>query len=345
MTKQRLIWADSLKGWLMLLVILGHAVQHTLGPDCCDSHLWNIIYSFHMPVFMAVSGWLAYRGLNICKSAKSNRGGYLSYCKRRSCQLLVPYLVWTIVAFLIKGEYTLSAISGMLLYPDRSFWFLWVLFWICVIFNLAQQIASRLKVNEMIMILGTCFLLFGVMVVMEIRVLGFQFLAYYFLFYTLGYCLHKYEETPLLKGMLKPYVLAALAGLWAFLAWGWTMHGLPSWMPAIPHVPSTLLQHAYRGFTAFVAIVVLLGSSPKLLNSTDTLNQMICTLGVVSLGLYVVHLSLMGYIVDGVQLIMPNIRTWTCVATTFVVALTISYLIVWLLNKNKYTSRIFLGKI
>lgn len=239
----------------------------------------------------------------------------------------------------------MSAISGMLLYPDRSFWFLWVLFWICVIFNLAQQIASRLKVNEMIMILGTCFLLFGVMVVMEIRVLGFQFLAYYFLFYTLGYCLHKYEETPLLKGMLKPYVLAALAGLWAFLAWGWTMHGLPSWMPAIPHVPSTLLQHAYRGFTAFVAIVVLLGSSPKLLNSTDTLNQMICTLGVVSLGLYVVHLSLMGYIVDGVQLIMPNIRTWTCVATTFVVALTISYLIVWLLNKNKYTSRIFLGKI
>ena len=57
MTKQRLIWADSLKGWLMLLVILGHAVQNTLGPDCCDSHLWNIIYSFHMPLFFFFAGY------------------------------------------------------------------------------------------------------------------------------------------------------------------------------------------------------------------------------------------------------------------------------------------------
>ena len=245
----------------------------------------------------------------------------------------------------MKGEYTLQSAGEMLLYPDRSFWFLWVLFWICVIFNLALLIASKLKVNEMVLILGTCLLLFGVMVVMEIRVLGFQFLAYYFLFYTFGYCLHKYEATKLLKVLSKSYVMIALTALWAFLAWGWTMHGLPSWMPAIPHVPSALLQYAYRGLTALVAIVVLIGLAPKLLNGGDKMNQKICTLGVVSLGLYVVHLSLIGYIVDGTQSIMPNISTWACVAIAFVVALTISYLVVWLLNKNKYTARIFLGKI
>ena len=233
----------------------------------------------------------------------------------------------------------------MLLYPDRSFWFLWVLFWICVIFNFAQMVASKLKMNEMILILGICLLLFGMMVVMEIRVLGFQFLAYYFLFYTLGYCLHKYEGTALLKTLNKPYVMIALTVLWAFLAWGWTMHGLPSWMPAIPHVPSALIQYAYRGFTALVAIVVLIGVAPKLLNGTGKLNKMICTLGVVSLGLYVVHLSLIGYIVDVTQSIMPNISTWACVSVAFVVALALSYLVVWLLNQNEHTARIFLGKI
>ena len=61
MVKARLIWVDSLKGWLMLLVILGHAIQSALSKDCYDNHLWNLIYSFHMPAFMAVSGWLAYR--------------------------------------------------------------------------------------------------------------------------------------------------------------------------------------------------------------------------------------------------------------------------------------------
>lgn len=59
--KPRLLWADSLKGWLMLLVILGHAIQTVMPEACFHDHLWNIIYSFHMPAFMAVSGYFAYR--------------------------------------------------------------------------------------------------------------------------------------------------------------------------------------------------------------------------------------------------------------------------------------------
>ena len=62
MAKERLVWADSLKGWLMILVIIGHAIQSVMTDDFASSHVWNLIYSFHMPAFMAVSGWLAYRG-------------------------------------------------------------------------------------------------------------------------------------------------------------------------------------------------------------------------------------------------------------------------------------------
>lgn len=61
MEKKRLIWADSLKGLLILLVVLGHAIQITLGAECDNNHLWNLIYSFHMPAFMAISGYLAFR--------------------------------------------------------------------------------------------------------------------------------------------------------------------------------------------------------------------------------------------------------------------------------------------
>lgn len=75
MAKERLIWADSLKGWLILLVILGHAIQSTLGANCDNSHLWNLIYSFHMPAFMAVSGWLAFRGATASKLLNYNWGG------------------------------------------------------------------------------------------------------------------------------------------------------------------------------------------------------------------------------------------------------------------------------
>lgn len=344
MTK-RLIWADSLKGWLIILVILGHAIQNVPGIDCNKSHVWNLIYSFHMPAFMAVSGWLAFKGkisepINDTYCAK-----YLHMFMRRSNQLLLPFVSWTIIVFIVKGNYKFQTFCEYLLYPDRTYWFLWVLFWICLLFNLAKLVAFKLRMNEMISVLGLCLLLFGIMVAMEIRILGFQFLAYYFLFYTLGYILHKYEGSEFLDGINKSLSLAVLTLLWAFLAWGWTMHGLPSWMPIISFIPSSLMQYTYRGFTALVAIIVLISVAPKILNGKDKMNQMICTLGFVSLGLYVVHLSLMSYIVDSILILMPSISTWTCVTIAFVVALVISCLVVWLLNKNKHTSRIFLGKI
>ena len=66
--QKRLVWADSLRGILIVLVVLGHAIQVTMGDKCYDNHLWNLIYSFHMPAFMAISGYLAYRpvgGVNL----------------------------------------------------------------------------------------------------------------------------------------------------------------------------------------------------------------------------------------------------------------------------------------
>lgn len=176
------------------------------------------------------------------------------------------------------------------------------------------------------------------MVVMEIRVFGFQFLAYYFIFYTLGYYLHKYSGGPIMKRVNTPRATIVLVVLWAFLAWGWTLHGLPSWMPTVPYVPSSLLQYAYRGFTAFVAMILLIGVAPKMLNGNNWLNQMFCVLGRVSLGLYVVHLNLIGYIVDGIQDIVPTIGTWFFVTIVFVVVLALSYSVVWLLGKNTFTA-------
>ena len=59
MGKDRIYWADSLKGVLILFVILGHAIQAVLGDGCFVNHAFNYIYSFHMPAFMAVSGYFA----------------------------------------------------------------------------------------------------------------------------------------------------------------------------------------------------------------------------------------------------------------------------------------------
>lgn len=63
MTK-RIEWADALKGFLILMVVLGHSIQSVCQQtdmDFLQNYFWNLIYSFHMPAFMAVSGYLSFK--------------------------------------------------------------------------------------------------------------------------------------------------------------------------------------------------------------------------------------------------------------------------------------------
>jgi len=81
--KQRLLYFDNLKGFAILLVVLGHCIQQ------CDSEgsyqfLYNLIYAFHMPLFMAVSGFFGY---------KSNVE-ILQVTKKKFLRLMVPYFAW-----------------------------------------------------------------------------------------------------------------------------------------------------------------------------------------------------------------------------------------------------------
>lgn len=327
----------------MILVIIGHAIQCLLQEECNDNHVWNLIYSFHMPAFMAVSGWLAFRSKS--KPQMSNWGGYLRASKRRGMQLLVPYFAWSIIQFFMSGNYTLHNLSNMIFYPDEYLWFLWVLFWICVLFNLAQTISQRFRVNEILAIGGLCALLLIVMVCAEFRMFGFQFLAYYFLFYTMGYILHKYETSAIINTLKLRSILVSLTILWFLLAWGWTMHGLPSWMPVIPHVPSSLLQYVYRGLTAMVAIIVLQSAAPQLLKSKGIVNGFMAGVGIISLGMYTGHLFFLGHVKNWFVDVYPVTNIWIAILVVGLLCFALSYFLVRVLGKYRLTSMIFLGKI
>lgn len=72
----RLSWVDAYKGILILLVVLGHSIQYRLGDGCFNNTLWNVIYSFHMPCFFAVSGMFA--------TTKVGGGTFLNLVWRRA---------------------------------------------------------------------------------------------------------------------------------------------------------------------------------------------------------------------------------------------------------------------
>lgn len=327
----RILWADRLKGLLIVLVVLGHAIQETLGGDCFNNHLWNIIYSFHMPAFMAVSGFLNYR----MGGGISNR---LSIVYRRFQQLLIPFVLWTLIKILIYPPYRVSTFVNAFLYPDGTFWFLWVLFFISVFFYLGDWMGEKLRIKQEIVIIAMCIGFALLMVLADIRIGGFQFIAYYFLFYSLGYYLNKYKRVI----TSKYWVLGGLVIVWAMMAWFWNMHQIPFFLEPIP-LPVSLMQYTYRFITAAIAVYVLFGVAPLFLNNDSKGAKPIVKLGRISLGIYTVHLILMPFIVRMVSGVTSS--TLLTVVSSFIICLAFSWIIVYLLNKWTVTSRLLLGKI
>lgn len=186
-------------------------------------------------------------------------------------------------------------------------------------------------------IIGFCLLFVGLMVFADIRILGYQFFAYYFLFYTVGYYLNKYNHYCANK-----WLLCLLAGIWVVMAWFWEMHELPRFLKGLP-LPETLLQYSYRFFTALMAVYVLFGIGPKLLDCDARWNTPFVSLGKVSLGIYVVHLLLMPLIVGTLNGFIGG--SATIISISFIVALFASWLVVLLLSKWAVTNRLLLGKI
>lgn len=48
---------DSIKGFLIILVVLGHLIGEC-GTGVISGKVWTFIYTFHMPLFVLVSGYL-----------------------------------------------------------------------------------------------------------------------------------------------------------------------------------------------------------------------------------------------------------------------------------------------
>ncbi|MGN1442432.1 MAG: acyltransferase family protein [Acutalibacteraceae bacterium] len=78
MKKERIAWIDQLKGFAFFTVILGHALTNATVKS------W--IYSFHMPLFLLITGFT----LNIEKLYASD---FLSVLKKNTKRMILPY-VW-----------------------------------------------------------------------------------------------------------------------------------------------------------------------------------------------------------------------------------------------------------
>ncbi len=134
----RIEYLDFIKFIAIYFVVWGHVTQYGIK-DAVDSGLWHpaseFIVSFHMPLFMLLSGIFA------GSSLKLSLGGLL---KKKSLQLLLPAFVWTACALVIlfaRGKnpfeiYNFQAWMG-------DYWFLKCLFICYLLFYVSMKLFRK----------------------------------------------------------------------------------------------------------------------------------------------------------------------------------------------------------
>jgi fucose 4-O-acetylase-like acetyltransferase len=108
---ERNVNIDLMKGLAIILVIIGHVIIKIM-PKFWKNPFSNIIYSFHMPLFFVVSGYLMFLTL---------RGSRLRWIRDKAFYLLIPHFLVNAAIYYLSPT-NLTEFPPML--PSRSHPFL-----------------------------------------------------------------------------------------------------------------------------------------------------------------------------------------------------------------------------
>lgn len=134
-----LTWVNTAKGIGIVLVVLGHVLVGLNGAGLIYDKkmyllIFDIIYSFHMPLFFFLSGLFFLHSYT--------KRGALLLIGNKTATIIYPFVIWSAIQIIIEASlanYTnndesFSHLLTMFLYPKSQFWFLHALF-LMFVFN------------------------------------------------------------------------------------------------------------------------------------------------------------------------------------------------------------------
>lgn len=135
--KQRIMYIDQLKGLAILLVVMGHVCSKSFLIDGTE---FNYFYSsFHMPLFMFLSGLFAYKGI-----LHWNMLEFARFLKKKTLRIIVPFIIWGGCLSLATHGRLTDIYTGV----NSSLWFLPALFYSMIWGFSANKLVSLAKANK-----------------------------------------------------------------------------------------------------------------------------------------------------------------------------------------------------
>ena len=183
---------DILKGLLIIIVVIRHVFQ-VVALDTDVDYLSNLMTVVEMPLFILISGYFGGKSLLV-----ENRG-LLGVIAKKTVSYLVPFISYFIIFKMIFSPTTdlAGSLNALLHNITLGLWFLFVVWILSIILNIAIYLSSRIQSSKMIKVAIFSIVFFGLVgccgiigLVFGFDFLGAKYVVYYSILYYLGYLFH-----------------------------------------------------------------------------------------------------------------------------------------------------------
>lgn len=192
---------DSVKGFLLILVILGHIWGGQAG---MDMHL-KFVYFFHMPCFLAISGYFVKK--------KLLQLSFADIFKKYYNRILVPWLIAFVVFFFMLHGLNYDGFADIakkvvqsLFYPYFHLWYVPAVFLFVLYCKIAEKFSIRAPLVLIVSFLFTFFYLSLADKINEnsffVHIWGDKRFYYYFYYFYLGYYVSQVKISPRILSVL-----------------------------------------------------------------------------------------------------------------------------------------------
>ena len=206
--KERYKELDLMKGIGIILVYLGHSfnLKGLIGNDIFY-YLYGTIYSFHMPLFFLISGFLMNNGKDI-----QLKKYYIHKIKR----ILIPYFYINLIDFfprtlfpnLVNSKFD---IMRVFFYGTKITWFIYTLFMIFIIFPFLEKYIlkkDRHYLFGIILILVNYFKLFN-----NLEIFSINAVVGYLVYFYIGYIIRPIYKNKIINGIWNKNIIFLMFGV------------------------------------------------------------------------------------------------------------------------------------
>lgn len=285
MTKERIKWIDTLKGFAILLVVIGHVADGYLNAGLYNQYnkvmsiSYGVIYSFHMSLFFAISGYLFYKVYYKDNILKKDR--FLN----QVFNLICVYFIFSILQWCFKMVFSGNVnvpftVNDLLLMPFKPmapYWYLHVLIALYCISNYILKFKAAYYIKILVLFIISIIIK---LINIDISMFSVSNILYYCLFFYMGICLAK--EKKFFSALIKP-----INAVLCFMVWSGLLY--------LNNISGT---ESIMAFTACVFIIFIFFKF-KFLQESKILNLF----GKYCLEIYVLHC----FFTSGNRVILPKI--------------------------------------